>query len=64
MIEEIYKVFERSRLVSTDSRVITPNSVFFALKGDNFDGNQFVDAAFEAGCAAAVVSDTKYRGRK
>lgn len=64
MIEEIYKVFERSRLVSTDSRIITPNSVFFALKGDNFDGNQFVDAAFEAGCAAAVVSDTKYRGRE
>ena len=38
--------------------------MFFAIKGDNFDGNQFVDAAFEAGCAAAVVSDNKYRGRE
>lgn len=64
MIEEIYKVFERCGLVSTDSRAISQNSVFFAIKGDNFDGNQFVDAAFEAGCSAAVVSDKKYKGRE
>lgn len=64
MIEEIYSVFEKSGLVSIDSRVVSPNSVFFALKGDNFDGNQFVDAAFEAGCSAAVVSDGKYKGRE
>jgi len=64
MIEEIYKVFEKCRIVSTDSRAIAPSSLFFAIKGDNFDGNQFVDAAFEAGCAAAVVSDNKYRGRE
>ena len=61
MIEEIYKAFEKNRLVSTDSRAITKGSVFFAIKGDNFDGNQFVDAAFEAGCSAAVVSDKKYQ---
>ena len=64
MIEEIYKVFKSCGLVSTDSRAVSKNSIFFAIKGDNFDGNQFVDAAFEAGCLAAVVSDKKYEGRE
>lgn len=63
MIEEIYKVFEKSRLISTDSRVISPNSIFFALSGENFDGNNYVEAALEAGCIAAVSSDKKFKGR-
>ncbi|MCF0207741.1 MAG: UDP-N-acetylmuramoyl-tripeptide--D-alanyl-D-alanine ligase [Bacteroidales bacterium] len=62
MIEEIYKVFEKSRVISTDSRAITPNSLFFALKGDNFDGNDYVLSALESGCVAAVASDKKYVG--
>lgn len=64
MIEDIYKVFQKCRIISTDSRAVSPSSLFFAIKGDNFDGNQFVDAAFEAGCAAAVVSDNRYKGRE
>ncbi len=64
MIEEIYKVFEKSRLISTDSRIISPNSIFFALKGDNFDGNKFVESALEAGCLAAVTSDRQYTGQE
>lgn len=62
MIEEIYKIFEKCRLISTDSRVISPNSIFFALSGDNFDGNNFVEAALEAGCVAAVSSDKRFVG--
>jgi len=64
MIEEIYKYFEKYRLVSIDSRQVTQKSIFFAIKGDNFDGNMFVDDAFAAGCSAAVVSDRKYSGRE
>ncbi len=43
--------------VSTDSRRVTPGSLFFALHGASFDGNRFAAAALEAGAAAAVVDD-------
>ena len=43
--------------VSTDSRTTAPDSVFFALSGDNFDGHQFIRAAFERGALAAVVEE-------
>lgn len=41
--------------VSTDSRNIKAGEVFFALKGENFDGHRFVDEAFQKGASAAVV---------
>ncbi len=56
-IEEIYKIFQTCQYISTDSRSIRPNSIFFALKGDNFDGNIFIEDAIQKGCAAAVSSD-------
>lgn len=43
--------------ISIDSRKTRPGDLFIALKGPNFDGHQFVAKAFEAGCAAALVSD-------
>ena len=43
------------RGVSTDSRQNCQGRLFFALRGDNFDGHDFVDAAVEAGAAAVVV---------
>lgn len=42
--------------VSTDTRTLEPGSVFFALKGDRFDGNAFVSEAFAKGAVAAVTS--------
>ncbi len=57
-IEEIYSAFNNAgRQVCTDTRNIAPGSVFFALKGENFDGNLYAEKAIEAGCAFAVVSD-------
>ena len=43
------------RGVSTDSRSVRPGDIFFALRGDNFDGHKFVGEALEKGAAAAVV---------
>ncbi|MAF46665.1 MAG: UDP-N-acetylmuramoylalanyl-D-glutamyl-2,6-diaminopimelate--D-alanyl-D-alanine ligase [Rhodospirillales bacterium] len=43
--------------VSIDSRSLKPGDLFIALKGPNFDGHEFLDAAFAAGAAAAMVSD-------
>lgn len=42
---------------SIDSRTTNPGDLFFAVRGENFDGHAFVRAAFERGAAAAVVSD-------
>lgn len=42
--------------VSTDSRKLQPGEVFFALSGDNFDGNDFVPAAFDRGALAAITT--------
>ncbi|MBP7076132.1 MAG: UDP-N-acetylmuramoyl-tripeptide--D-alanyl-D-alanine ligase [Bacteroidales bacterium] len=53
--EQLYKIFLKTRSVCTDSRRVTPGSVFFALSGENFDGNNFAAQAIEMGCAYAVV---------
>ncbi len=42
--------------ISIDSRTVEPGDLFIAIKGDQFDGHAFVDAALEAGAAAAMVS--------
>ena len=56
-IETIYQHFREAYQVSTDSRKIEPNAVFFALKGENFDANDFALQVAEAGVASLVVAD-------
>ena len=56
-IESIYEIFLQSGEVTTDSRKCKPGCLFFALKGDRFDGNQYAAAALKAGAGAAVVDD-------
>lgn len=55
--EQLYDLFRNSSGVSTDSRRIWSGALFFALKGDNFNGNVYAAAALEAGAAYAVVDD-------
>jgi len=43
--------------VSTDSRSLAPGELFFAIRGDNFDGHEYVEDAFAKGACAAVVSE-------
>lgn len=59
-IEQIYDIFKKCGKVSTDTRNIEPNSIFFALKGQKFDANEFVNEAFEKGAAYCVISDKKF----
>jgi UDP-N-acetylmuramoyl-tripeptide--D-alanyl-D-alanine ligase len=61
-LEEIYSIFLKNRNVSTDSRQILPGCMFFALKGDNFDGNKYAENAIDAGAAYAVIDDENYDG--
>ena len=58
--DNLYKIFLDSNGVSTDSRAIKSGSIFFALKGDNFDGNTFALNALEAGAKFAVVDDKSF----
>ena len=55
-IQEIYEVFKSSAGVTTDSRTLKGGELFFALKGENFDGNEYALKALEAGAAYAVVN--------
>lgn len=54
-IKGLYEIFKRSNGVTTDSRKIEPGSIFFALKGASFDGNDFAVKALEQGAAVAVI---------
>ena len=63
LISSIYKKFLISGLVSIDSRTIKKNSIFFALKGDNFDGNQFAKDALDKGALYSVIDDNTLKSR-
>lgn len=56
-ISQLYDFFLKYPHVSTDSRRIEAGSLFFALKGDNFDGNRFASNALKEGASFAVVDD-------
>lgn len=59
-IQSIYDIFSRYPLVTTDSRKCSKDSLFFALKGGNFDGNKFAKAAIDQGCAYAFVDESEF----
>jgi UDP-N-acetylmuramoyl-tripeptide--D-alanyl-D-alanine ligase len=61
MIEKLYSVFLKHPSVCTDTREIKPGSMFFALKGGNFNGNQFAEKALNEGCSYAVVDEPQYK---
>ena len=56
----LYDHFLKCRKISTDTRKIEPNSIFFALKGPNFDANAFAEEALGKGASIAVIDDAKY----
>lgn len=59
-IEELYQCFLQCSSICTDTRKIEPNSLFFALKGDNFDANTFAAEALNKGALFVVIDDKKY----
>ncbi len=60
-IEEIYQIFKIHPIVTTDSRKITEGCLFFALKGETFDGNVFAQKALLDGAAFAIVDNPAYK---
>ncbi len=61
-VEELYGEFVRSEGISTDTRQDVKGTIFFALKGDQFDGNRYVPDALKAGCRLAVTELKEYEG--
>ncbi len=59
-IAELYSIFRKCGAVATDSRRIQGEELFFALKGENFDGDGYAVAALDSGAAFAVVSEAYY----
>ena len=56
--EELYKIFLKAENgVTTDTRNCGDGMMFFALRGENFNGNQFAHKAMNSGCIAAIVDD-------
>ena len=64
IIKELYDKFVQFPFVCTDTRKIIPNSLFFCLKGDSFDGNQFVDEALEKGAKYVITENKSLRAEK
>jgi len=56
-IKELYKLYQQHPIITTDSRDCPEGSIFLALKGATFDGNQYAMQALEKGCAYAIVDD-------
>ncbi|MGE0090513.1 MAG: UDP-N-acetylmuramoyl-tripeptide--D-alanyl-D-alanine ligase [Bacteroidales bacterium] len=57
IIEDLYTIYKKYPVISIDSRNIRKDCLFFALKGDRFDGNQFAKKAIEDGAAYAIIDD-------
>lgn len=63
-LEKIYELYLAYPAICIDTRKEVENTLFFCLKGDNFDGNKFADAATEKGAAAVFIDNPEYATSK
>jgi UDP-N-acetylmuramoyl-tripeptide--D-alanyl-D-alanine ligase len=59
IIDDLYQAYLENPVVITDSRMVKPGCIFFALKGENFNGNDFAAEAIGNGAKLAVVDELK-----
>ncbi|WBX70714.1 UDP-N-acetylmuramoyl-tripeptide--D-alanyl-D-alanine ligase [Tenacibaculum retecalamus] len=60
-IADLYKLYIQHGLVDTDTRNIRENTIFFALKGENFNGNKFAEEAVAKGADFSVIDEVAYK---
>lgn len=60
-IEKLYIKYSENRKISTDTRQIAPGSIFFALKGEKFNANEFAAEALNKGASYAVIDEEKFK---
>lgn len=63
-IKTLYEAFLKSSGIATDSRETVQDKIFFALSGENFNGNRFAEAALSHGARLAVIDDPAYQKNK
>jgi len=61
MVADLYSYYIKNPVVCTDTRDIKEGSIFFALKGDNFNANQFAEQALDSGCSLVVIDEANYQ---
>jgi UDP-N-acetylmuramoyl-tripeptide--D-alanyl-D-alanine ligase len=59
-LDILYQLFLKSTGVSTDTRKIDPGNIFFALKGPNFNANEFAPKALEMGASLVVIDEAEF----
>ena len=59
-ISELYQIYQKHPVITTDSRDCPEGSIFLALKGASFDGNKFANTALEKGCAYVIIDEKEY----
>ena len=59
--QELYQLYLKNPIVCTDTRAIKKGSIFFALKGPNFNGNAFAEKAIEQGAAFCVIDEPQFK---
>jgi UDP-N-acetylmuramoyl-tripeptide--D-alanyl-D-alanine ligase len=59
-IEQLYTIYKKYPSVETDTRKLKAGDLFFALKGDNFNGNAFAKQALDAGAAYAIIDEAAF----
>lgn len=57
-IKELYQLYQQHPCITTDSRNCPEGSIFLALKGASFNGNQFAVQALEKGCSYAIIDES------
>ena len=62
-LDKLYQAYLSSTGVCTDTRKIEKGCIFFALKGDNFNGNRFAEQALSNGAMLAVVDEEEFAGQ-
>ncbi|WP_439153159.1 UDP-N-acetylmuramoyl-tripeptide--D-alanyl-D-alanine ligase [Winogradskyella sp.] len=56
-VKDLYQKFKACSAASTDTRKLTQDCMYFALKGEKFDGNKFVSQALQGGSKYCIVDD-------
>lgn len=63
-IQELYSAFLTSEGITTDTRSIGKGQIFFALKGNTFNGNEYASKAIESGAILSVIDEEKFVGKQ
>ncbi len=56
-IKNLYNIYKENPIICTDTRKIKKGSIFFALKGEKFNGNLFANKAIKEGCSYAIIDE-------